>query len=321
MRIVIPGGSGQVGQILARHFHAHGHTVTVLSRTERPTPWQTLSWDGCTPGPWVAALDGADLCINLSGRTVNCRYNQKNRREIMDSRVESTRVLGQVIARLENPPSLWMNASTATFYRHTLDTQQANDEFTGELGGDERDAPDTWIFSINVARAWEAAFYESDTPRTRKVALRSAVTFSPDHGGILDVLLRLVRFGLGGTQGNGRQWVSWIHDLDFIAAVEWIIAHPELDGPVNLASPNPLHNREFMRVLREAWGTRIGLPAPAPLIEIGTRLMRTESELVLKSRRAVPGKLLQSGFEFSYPDWPTATRNLVRRWRHERGLT
>ncbi|SFS18505.1 hypothetical protein SAMN05421771_3484 [Granulicella pectinivorans] len=315
MRIVLPGGSGQVGQMLARHFHARGHRVTVLSRSAHPSPWKTLSWDGRTTGDWVTALEGSDLCINLTGRFVNCRYNQANRREIVASRVDATRVLGQVIAGLDRPPALWMNASTATIYRHTLDTQQPNDEFTGVLGGGEPGAPDTWNFSISVAKAWEQAFDEIPTPRTRKVALRSALTLSPDQGGVFDVLLGLVRHGLGGTQGSGKQWVSWIHEVDFIAAVEWIVGHPELEGPVNLAAPSPIHNRDFMRVLRETCGVRIGLPAPAFLIEIGTRFMQTESELVLKSRRVVPGKLMQSGFEFRFEDWPGAAKELVKRWR------
>jgi uncharacterized protein (TIGR01777 family) len=223
-----------------------------------------------------------------------------------------------VIAGLDKPPALWMNASTATIYRHTLDAQQPNDEFTGVLGGDEPGAPDTWNFSIDVAKSWEKAFYAIPTPHTRKVALRSAITFSPDSGGIFDVLLGLVRRGLGGTQGNGNQWVSWIHEFDFIAAVEWIVANPSLEGAVNLAAPNPLHNRDFMRALREAWGARIGFPAPALFIKIGTRLMQTESELVLKSRRVVPGKLLQSGFEFRFEAWTDAAKELVKRWRNQK---
>jgi uncharacterized protein (TIGR01777 family) len=330
MRIVIPGGSGQVGQVLARHFHSEGHEVIVLTRSPQssashpvgqsggqPTPWQVLPWDGVHAGDWTASLNQSDVVINLAGRSVNCRYNAANRAAIMNSRVDSTRILGQVIAALPHPPTLWMNASTATFYRHALDRPGArgNDEYSGELGGNEPGAPDTWNFSIDVARAWEAAFYETPTPRTRKVALRSAMTFSPDKGGVFDVLLSLVRIGLGGTIGPGTQYVSWIHDADFIRAVEFLIAHDEISGPVNLCSPNPLHNRDFQRALREAWGTRIGLPSARWMIEIGTFLMRTESELVLKSRRAVPTRLLEAGFTFQFPEWPEAARELVARWR------
>ncbi len=176
MKIVIPGGTGQVGQILARHFHENGHDVTVLSRTPHPAPWRVITWDGLTPGRWVAQLEHSDVCINLAGRSVDCRYNPANRRAIFDSRVLSTQLLNQVITSLNHPPAVWLNASTATIYRHSLDRPM--DEATGELGGNEPGAPDTWNFSIDVAKAWEAAFFSTPTPRTRKVALRSAMTFS-----------------------------------------------------------------------------------------------------------------------------------------------
>jgi len=317
MRIVIPGGSGQVGQVLARYFHAGGHDVTVLSRNPGPAPWSVVVWDARTPGPWVDVLEGSDVCINLAGRSVNCRYNEANRREIFDSRVQSTELLNRVIAGLDHPPRVWLNSSTATIYRHALD--RSMDEATGELGGNEPGAPDTWNFSISVAKAWEEEFFATPTPRTRKVALRSAMTFSPDRGGVFDVLLSLVRHGLGGSQGSGRQFVSWIHEADFIRAVEFLIAEESFEGVVNLASPNPLPNREFLHVLREAWGTRIGLPAARWMIEMGTFFMRTESELVLKSRRVVPGRLLDAGFVFQFPEWPAAARELVARWRKMAG--
>ena len=313
MRIVIPGGSGQVGQILARHFHAQGHAVTVLSRSHQPAPWKVVVWDGLTRGDWIASLEQSDVCINLAGRSVNCRYTSANRRDIYDSRVRSTLVLNEVIASLQQPPRIWLNASTATIYRHSLD--RAMDESTGELGGNEAGAPDTWNFSIQVAKAWEEAFFSKPTPLTRKVALRSAMTFSPDRGGVFDVLLTLVRYGLGGTSGKGTQFVSWIHETDFIRAIEFLIAREDFSGVVNLASPNPLPNREFMRDLREVWGTRFGLSASEWMLEIGTWLMRTETELVLKSRRVVPGRLLDAGFQFQFPDWPAAVRELVARWR------
>jgi uncharacterized protein (TIGR01777 family) len=313
MKIVIPGGTGQVGRILARHFHAGGHMVTVLSRSPQPAPWRVVSWDGVTSGDWIAELEQADMCINLAGRSVNCRYTPEARRIIYDSRIQSTRLLNQVLPTLKHPPRLWINASTATIYRHALD--RAMTEADGELGGNEPGAPDTWNFSIDVAKGWEQAFFETPTPRIRKIAIRSAITLSPDHGGIFDVLLGLVRRGLGGTQGPGTQFVSWIHEADFIRAVDLLIADSEFSGVVNLAAPNPLPNRDFMRVLREAWGTHVGLPSPEWLIEIGTFLMRTESELVLKSRRVVPGRLLNAGFEFQFPDWPCAARELVDRWR------
>jgi uncharacterized protein len=315
MKIVIPGGTGQVGNVLARHFHAAGHQVTVVSRHLQAAPWRTVAWDGNTAGEWVSELEGSDVCINLAGRSVNCRYTAENRRLIYDSRVRSTALLSDVIASLKNPPSVWLNASTATIYRHALD--RAMDEVSGELGGHEPGASDTWNFSIDVAKAWEAAFFSVPLPRTRKVALRSAVTFSPDRGGIFDVLLSLVRHGLGGTQGRGDQFVSWIHEADFVRAIDLLIAREDLTGIVNLASPNPLPNRDFMRGLRRAWGARVGLPSTQWMIEIGTFLMRTESELVLKSRRVVPGRLLAAGFEFKFPEWTTAAEELVNRWREQ----
>ena len=296
MTIAIPGAGGQVGHILARHFAAQGHEVVPLHHTQ-------------PPGEWSAALARSQVCINLCGRSVNCRYHAANRRAILDSRVQTTRLLNQIVSALPNPPHVWLNASTATIYRHALDRPM--DEATGELGGHEPGAPDTWNFSIGVAKAWEAAFFETPTPRTRKIALRSALTLSPDPGGIFDVLLGLVRRGLGGTEGSGAQFVSWIHERDFAQAVSFLIAREDLAGVVNLAAPHPLPNRDFLRELRAAWGARFGLPAPAWLLEIGTFLLRTESELVLKSRRVVPARLLAAGFRFAFPAWPAAARHLV----------
>ncbi len=317
MRIVIPGGSGQVGTILARHLHAAGHHVTLLSRSPKPAPWQTLPWDGLTLSPdWTATLEDADAVIHLSGRSVNCRYTPANRREIIDSRIVPTLLLGRAIELCKRPPKVWMNASTSTFYRHTLDRPQ--DEFSGELGGDEPGVPDTWNFSIDVARRWEEAFYASSTPATRKVALRSSMTMSPDAGGVFSVLSKLVRMGLGGTEGSGKQYVSWIHDRDYCRATEFVLAHPEIAGPVNFTAPNPLSNRDFLRTLRQAWGVRFGLPATAWMLEIGAVFMRTETELILKSRRAVPSVLLQHGFEFDFPQWPEAAADLVERTKRPR---
>lgn len=312
MKIVIPGGSGQVGTVLARHFHEHGHSVTVLSRNPKPEPWRTRAWDGLTPGSWISDLEQSDVCINLTGRSVNCRYTAKNMREITESRILSTSLLNNVMASLMHPPRLWINASTATIYRHAMDRPM--DENTGELGGNEPDAPPTWNFSIRVAKAWEEAFFATATPRTRKVAIRSAMTFSPDRGGVFDVLLGLVRHGLGGRQGPGTQFVSWIHETDFTRAIDFLIARDDLSGVINVSSPNPVRNRDFMQTLRKAWGTRIGLPSPKWMLEIGTFLIRTESELVLKSRRVVPARLLAAGFGFRYPEWPAAASELVSRW-------
>jgi uncharacterized protein len=319
VKIVIPGGSGQVGTILARDFRSAGHEVVVLSRSPGHRPWRTVAWDARTLGEWAGEIDGADSVINLAGRTVNCRYNASNRRAMMDSRIESTRVVGEAIARASRPPKVWLQASTATIYAHRFDAP--NDEATGIIGRDEPGAPDTWRFSIEVAKAWEQACLEADTPRTRRVLLRSAMTMSPDRGGIFDTLLGLVRRGLGGTAADGRQYISWMHDADFVAAVRFLIDRADLAGPVNLAAPNPLPNKEFMRALRRAWGrggARIGLPASRWMLEIGARLMQTETELVLKSRRVVPGRLLAAGFAFRFPEWPAAAADLCQRWRSVR---
>jgi uncharacterized protein (TIGR01777 family) len=316
MKIVIPGGSGQIGTLLARTFAADGHEVVVLSRNPAKAPWWVVQWDGETVGDWAAEMDGVDVVINLAGRSVNCRYNAANRRLIKDSRVNSTRAVGQAIAGAARPPRVWLQASTATIYAHRYDAP--NDEATGILGGAEVDVPDTWRFSIDVAQSWEQAAEEAVVPQTRQVLLRSAMTMSPDPGGVFDVLLGLVRWGLGGANGNGRQCVSWIHDQDFVRAVYWLIDHPELAGPVNLASPNPVPNAEFMGTLRAAWGIGFGLPATKWMLEVGALLMRTESELILKSRRVVPGRLLQSGFVFQFPTWAEAAADLCGRWRELR---
>jgi uncharacterized protein (TIGR01777 family) len=315
MKIVIPGGSGQVGNLLARTFHREGHDVVVLSRSPVTAPWRFVDWDAKTLGGWTRELDGADVVINLAGRSVNCRYNSKNRREILASRVDSTRAVGEAIAGLSHPPRVWLQASTATIYAHRYDA--ANDEATGILGGAEPGVPETWKFSIDVAKAWEQALDEAPAPRTRKVKLRAAVVLSPDRGGIFDTLLGLVRHGLGGRSGDGRQYVSWVHHEDFVRSVRWLIDHDQVEGPVNIAAPNPLPNAAFMRALREAWGIPVGLPATKWMLEIGARILKTETELVLKSRRVIPGRLLQEGFSFRFPDWREAARELCAEWRRQ----
>ncbi|HYJ90038.1 MAG TPA: TIGR01777 family oxidoreductase [Pyrinomonadaceae bacterium] len=317
MKIVIPGGSGQVGTILARAFHNDGHDVVVISRKATHGKWATVGWDGENLGHWADEINGADVVINLAGRSVNCRYTEKNCREIIDSRVKSTRVVGEAIARARHPPRVWLQASTATIYSHRFDAP--NDDISGTIGGDEKGAPKKWQFSIEVATKWERAANEAKTPNTRKVLMRSAIVLSPDHGGIFDTLLGLVRRGLGGTVGSGEQYVSWIHDKDFVRAINWLIENEDLSGPVNLAAPQALTNRDFMRILRDVWGTSYGLPATNFILEIGAFLMRTETELVLKSRRVAPRRLLDSGFAFEFELWEHAATDLCRRWReHQR---
>jgi uncharacterized protein (TIGR01777 family) len=309
VKVVIPGGTGQVGAVLTRAFRTRGDEVVVLSRGGNGN----AAWDGRTLGPWAREIDGADVVVNLAGRSVNCRYTDANLREMMDSRVYSTRVVGLAIEQAARPPRVWLQMSTATIYAHRFDAP--NDEATGLIGGAEPDAPGYWKFSIDIAQAWERAQAEANTPRTRKVLLRSAIVMSPDRGGIFDILLGLTRFGLGGPIAGGRQFISWIHDADFARAVEFLVHRTDIAGPVNLASPNPIPQRDFMAALRAAWGIRIGLPATARMMEIAATVLRTDSELTLKSRRVVPRRLLDAGFSFEFPEWPTAAKELVQRRR------
>jgi uncharacterized protein (TIGR01777 family) len=318
MKFVIPGGSGQVGTVLARAFHREGHDVVVLSRRPAVQPWRVVAWNGATLGAWQREIDACDVLINLTGRSVNCRYSAANRREILESRVRSTRVLGEAVAAASRPPRVWLQASTATIYAHRYDAP--NDERSGVLGGNELNAPSTWKFSIDVARAWEDAFVRVVLDRTRKVALRSAMTLSPDAGGVFDTLVGLVRVGLGGSAGDGRQFISWIHYEDFIAAIHWLVDHDDVEGVVNVASPNPLPNAEFMETLRAAYEAPFGVAANRLMLELGAAFMRTETELILKSRRVVPGRLLEGGFTFRFKTWDDAARDLCQQWKQMRGM-
>jgi uncharacterized protein (TIGR01777 family) len=312
MKIVIPGGSGHLGTLLARAFYPQ-HEVVVLSRHRALCPWRNVAWDGVSLGSWAGEIDGADVVINLAGRSVDCRYSAARAREIVDSRVQSTRVVGEAISGVQNPPHLWLQASTATIYAHRFDA--ANDEEHGILGGSEPDAPRDWDFSINVAKQWERAVDEAKTPRTRKVKLRSAIVMTPDAGTPFEIFLRLVRLGLGGKAGDGRQYVSWVHHDDFVRAIRFLIDQRFLDGVVNIAAPNPLPNVNFMKAIRKAWGISFGIPAQRHLLEVAAFFHRTETELLLKSRRVISGRLAQSGFQFRHPNWPQAAIELCDEWR------
>lgn len=310
MKIVIPGGSGQVGAILERAFTAAGHSVVILTRNpQRPNE---LAWDGRTLGAWTSAIDGSDVVINLAGRSVSCRYTPQNLQEMMDSRVLSARAVGQAIAASTAPPRIWLQASTATIYAHTFDTP--NDE-TGPLGGTEPDIPAYWAYSVQIAKNWEQEQTKADTPKTRKAALRSAMIMSPDRHGIFDYLSRLTRLGLGGPIAGGHQYISWIHDQDFTRAIDHLITNEHLEGPVNIAAPTPLPQRDFMRTLRQTWRTPIALPATKTMAAIGAFALRSDPELLLKSRRVIPGRLLDDGFTFEHTTWDTAARDLVARAR------
>lgn len=314
MKIVLPGGTGQVGGVLRLALTAAGHEVVVLTR--RPVRDGEVRWDGRTLGPWKEAVDGSDVVINLAGRSVSCRYTDENLRAMMDSRVDSARVVGEAIAGARKPPRVWLQMSTATIYAHRFDAP--NDEATGVIGGAEPGVPDYWAYSVEIARNWEREQERAATPRTRKVALRSAMVMSPDRGGVFDYLLWLARLGLGGPVAGGAQYVSWIHDRDFVRAVEFLIDRDDITGAVNLAAPGPLPQREFMRVLRGAWGMPVGLPATRWMAGLGAFALRSDTELLLKSRRVVPGRLTEAGFGFEHGAWPTAAADLVGRARRER---
>jgi uncharacterized protein len=308
MNILIPGGLGQLGTDLATRFTNDGHNVTLLARNAHRSPFKTVPWDGKTLGAWASELNSADVLINLAGRSVNCRYTPENRRQIMDSRIYSTRVLAQAIAQSQTPPKLWLQSSTATIYAHTFGNP--NDELTGTLGGSEPNAPDTWRFSIDVATQWEQAAAQASLPRTRLVLLRSAMVMASSPGGAFNMLRTLARLGLGGPVAGGKQYMSWIHTVDFYRAINWLITHNDLRGPVNIASPNPIPQSDFMRALRQACSMPLGLPATKWMVELATFFLRSESELILKSRRVIPTKLIASGFQFNFPNWTDAAKNL-----------
>jgi len=311
VKIVIAGGSGHVGAVLLRRF-TDNHEVTLLSRSSRPvTGVRSVQWDGKTTGEWSTVIDGSDVVINLAGRSVNCRYGAKNLREMMDSRVDSTRVIGEAISTAAKPPKVWLQMSTATIYAHRFDAP--NDEATGVLGGDEPNAPPKWVASIEIAKAWERTLQEAETPSTRKVAMRSAMVMAVDKDSVFDVLQGLSRHWLGGRIGNGKQFVSWIHEHDFANAVEFLIEREDIEGAVNLSSSNPLPQADFAAIMRRAVGAPFGMPLPAWIWEIGCILMRTESELVLKSRRVIPARMLEAGFKFKFETWEEACQELVAR--------
>lgn len=307
-RIILAGGSGFLGNALAKRFLEKQYEVIVLTRSphERGDGAREIAWDAKSPGDWTKFVDGAEVVINLAGKSVDCRYNEANRKAIIASRVDSTRVLGEAIAKCQQPPRVWLNSSSATLYKHTF--EKPMDE-AGETGATP-EANDE--FSIEVIRQWERALDGARTPNTRKVAMRITLVFGRD-GGVFPVLRRLARLGLGGRMGSGRQYVSWIHVDDFCRAVEWLIAKDDLSGPINLATPNPLPNRETMKLIRKACGAPFGLPAAEWMLEVGAVFLRTETELILKSRRVVPGRLLASGFQFQFEKLAPALNDLCRK--------
>jgi uncharacterized protein (TIGR01777 family) len=289
-RIVIAGGSGFLGQALANRFFNAQWDVVILTRVpgQPGLVGRLVGWDARAVGAWTREVEGAAAVVNLAGRSVNCRYTARNRKEILDSRVNSTRVLGEAIGGSAQPPPVWLNASTATIYRHTFGQPW------DETGQTEATAEAKDRFSVEVAWAWERALQEAFTPRTRKVAMRMAMVLGLGKNSVFPVLRRLAKLGLGGGLGSGRQFVSWIHEADYCRAV----------------APNPLPNAEMMRTLRQVCGVPFGLPASNWLLEIGAFVLRTETELLIKSRRVIPGRLLKSGFEFRFPAFRKALEDL-----------
>jgi uncharacterized protein (TIGR01777 family) len=300
-KIILAGGSGYLGQVLATHYAPLAHEVIILSRTAKAQSGNivTLVWDARQEGAWTSALEGADMLINLCGKNVNCRYTAKNRAEIVDSRVQPTRLLGKVIGQLARPPKLWINVTSATIYRHAEDFAQ--DEITGQIG---------YGFSIDVCRQWEQAFFDSHTPHTRKVALRMGIVLGRKDG-VFPRLLNLVKFGLGGRQGDGKQYVAWVHEQDVVHSTEWLLNHPEVSGVVNCAAPEPIKNSDLMQALRKAYGLPVGLPAPTWLLNIGARLIGTETELILKSRWVAPKRLLDGGYPFLFSRADYAIKDIL----------
>jgi uncharacterized protein (TIGR01777 family) len=307
-KIVIAGGSGFIGQAMAQRWCADNEVIILTrgkageanNRYEGQTSIAAVQyeqWDGATMGDWAKALEGCDVLINLAGRSVNCRYNEANKAEILSSRIRSTAVLGKGVQECANPPKLWINGGSATIYPHA--TTSPRDESFTDFADD---------FSVQVCRAWEQAFNAISLERTRKVILRMAITIG--EGGVIVPYRRLVMAGLGGAQGSGKQMFSWIHVEDLCRIVEWLQEHPKQEGVFNAAAPKPINNAAFMATLRKVLHVPFGLPAPAWLLRLGARIIGTETELILKSRWVLPGRLFKEGFRFQYADIEDALRHL-----------
>ena len=291
-KIVIAGGTGFVGRYLSYKFKKSGYNVIIISRQQNHINWGNLT-------AITNALDNAEMLINLAGKSVDCRYNEKNKKEIFDSRINTTKVLGEAILNCKNPPPLWINSSTATIYRHAEDRPMT--EAAGEIGSG---------FSVNVATNWEKAFFSFKLPQTRQVALRMAIVLGKD-GGVIEALRNLVRFRLGGKQGSGNQMFSWIHIEDLFRIILFVQQSKQISGPVNTSAPNPVSNKILMQKMRKYAGAQIGLPAPAWLLKMGAVLIKTETELILKSRWVIPEILQTAGFKFKFAHVDEALEDIL----------
>jgi uncharacterized protein (TIGR01777 family) len=291
-KIVIAGGSGFMGQVLAKHYIDKGDRVVIFTRgaSRQEDNISYIKWDATNLGDWMVELEGADVLINLNGKSVNCRYNVHNRAEVFRSRVNATRVLGKALKSVNHPPELWINAASATIYRHAEDRPQ--DEETGELGTG---------FSVEVCKQWEASFFEQRIPGVRQVALRTAIVLGKD-GGVTPYYFNLAKFGLGGIQGNGNQYFSWIYEDDLTGIVDFLTKNKKLSGVFNASSPNPVPNRVLMGILRKEVHMPFGLPATKWMLKMGAFLLGTETELILKSRWVLPKRLLEAGYRFKVTD-------------------
>jgi len=299
-KLLIAAGTGFLGKVLANHFKNKFDEIVILTRGKSQTidGIKYVNWNARTFTGWEKELENATVLINLAGKSVDCRYTKGNKKEILWSRIESTKILNKAVLKCQNPPKHWLNSSTATIYRFSLDKQM--DEIDGEIGND---------FSINVALSWEKAFFKTETPNTLKTALRTSIVLGK-NGGAFIPLKTLAKIGFGGKQGKGNQFVSWIHEDDFAHAVDFII-EKEMSGMINIVSPTPIRNVDFMEKLRKAIGFPFGIPLNTFFLKIGSFLIRTETELVLKSRNVIPKRLLENGFEFKFGEIDKAFRDLI----------
>jgi uncharacterized protein (TIGR01777 family) len=299
-KLIIAAGTGFLGQVLINHFKNKFDEIVILTRGKSKIidGIKYVNWNAKTFSGWENELENATVLINLAGKSVDCRYTKENKKQILWSRIQSTKILNKAVLNCTNPPKHWLNSSTATIYRFSLDKQM--DEVNGEIGND---------FSINVALSWEKAFFKTETPNTLKTALRTSIVLGK-NGGALIPLKTLAKIGFGGKQGKGNQFVSWIHEEDFANAIEFII-QKEMTGVINVVSPEPIRNTDFMQKLRKAVGFPFGIPLNTFLLKIGSFIIRTQSELVLKSRNVIPKRLLENGFEFKFDNIDNAFHNLL----------